>query len=243
MCHGIKLGAHHKEVLQSRQWLDDKIINVAQALLKAQHPLVGGFQDIALAQKLAMTPEPGEFIQLLNVGSQHWITVSNIGCTTPFSVKVYDSMHWRLTGHEKKVVADLLQCREKAIMVSYMDVQLQAGGSDCGLFALAFATSLCNGDKPEAVLYEQSSLRNHLFSGIMQQKLLPFPKKRKRKPRQPIDQRIPVFCVCRLIDDGRKMIQCAHCREWFHVSCVQVETKYIENVDLDWNCNACQKNL
>ena len=119
MCHGIKLGAHHKEVLQSRQWLDDKIINVAQAMLKAQHPLVGGFQDIALAQKLAMTPEPGEFIQLLNVGSQHWITVSNIGCNTPFSVKVYDSMHWRLTGHEKKVVADLLQCREKAIMVIY----------------------------------------------------------------------------------------------------------------------------
>ena len=76
-------------------------------MLKAQHPLVGGFQDIALAQKLAMTPEPGEFIQLLNVGSQHWITVSNIGCNTPFSVKVYDSMHWRLTGHEKKVVADL----------------------------------------------------------------------------------------------------------------------------------------
>ena len=128
-------------------------------------------------------------------------------------------------------------------MVSYMDVQLQAGGSDCGLFALAFATSLCNGEKPEAVLYEQSSLRNHLFSGIMQQKLLPFPNKRKRKPRQPIDQWIPVFRVCRLIDDGRKMIQCAHCREWFHVSCVQVETKYIKNVGLDWNCNACQKNL
>ena len=144
-------------------------------MLKAQHPLIGGFQDIALAPKLAMIPEPGEFI----CGHSTLDYVSGIGCTTPFSMKVYDGM---LTVHDKKVVADLLQCRDKAILVSYTDVQLQAGGSDCGLFALAFATSLCNGEEPEAILYEQSSLRNHLFNGIMQQKLLPFPKKRKRKP-------------------------------------------------------------
>ena len=37
----------------------------------------------------------------------------------------------------------------------YCDVQWQSGGSDCGIFALAFATSLCSGQDPTTTSYDQ----------------------------------------------------------------------------------------
>ena len=38
--------------------------------------------------------------------------------------------------------------RPEEITVNMMDMQKQAGGSDCGLFAIAFATALVNGKQP-----------------------------------------------------------------------------------------------
>ena len=36
----------------------------------------------------------------------------------------------------------------KSLTVEFVDVQKQKGGSDCGLFALAFIASICNGQDP-----------------------------------------------------------------------------------------------
>ena len=36
------------------------------------------------------------------------------------------------------------------------------GDSDCGLFALAFITSICNGEDPVKQIYDQSAMRDHL---------------------------------------------------------------------------------
>jgi len=44
----------------------------------------------------------------------------------------------------KHQIAALLATRSKTIKLSFVDVQKQSGGYDCGLFALAFAT-LVNG--------------------------------------------------------------------------------------------------
>ena len=131
---------YHKAILLSGSWLDDLLVS---AMLKAQHPHLGGFQAPTLADKLAMVPQTGKFIQVLNINTNHWITISNVGCTTPFSVKVYDSLGGRLPTAAKKIIADLLQCSKKSTAVYYEDVQEQLGGNDCGCFSLAFATSLC----------------------------------------------------------------------------------------------------
>ena len=53
-------------------------------------------------------------------------------------------MHGNLPTSTQSLVADLAQCQEHAITVQYIDVQWQSGGTDCGLFTLAFATSLCS---------------------------------------------------------------------------------------------------
>ena len=52
----------------------------------------------------------------------------------------------------------------KEIMINYVNVQQQSGGSDCGLFAIAFATCLCESQNPSLVYFCQKQMRSHLMS-------------------------------------------------------------------------------
>ena len=128
-------------------WLSDNVINICQNLLRQQHPHIGGLQSTVLAENFSMEPQAGEFVQILNVGGCHWITISTIG-RPPSTVKVYDSLPMKLSSQTKKLIADLLMTREKSITIMHTSVQWQSGSSDCGLFVLAFATSLCQGFDP-----------------------------------------------------------------------------------------------
>ena len=58
---------------------------------------------------------------------------------------VYDSMYPLIGTYTKKQTAALVSSQEKKIVIKMMIVQLQAGGCDCGLFAIAF---LVNGIQP-----------------------------------------------------------------------------------------------
>ena len=44
------------------------------------------------------------------------------------------------------------------------NVQNQQGASNCGLFSLAFSTSLCFGDNPLEIQYSQKQLHEHVVS-------------------------------------------------------------------------------
>ena len=45
----------------------------------------------------------------------------------------------------KAQIASLLATKQPTIRVKFMDVQIQSGMSDCGLFAIAYATALSLG--------------------------------------------------------------------------------------------------
>ena len=239
-CGEVQLSKKHRIIISSGAWLNDLIIFAAQNLLQSEHPFVGGFQNPVLSEKMAMVPEAGEFIQVLNVGGDHWLTVSNIGCGNHFTIKVFDSLGGRLPTSSKKVVADMLQCQKKSITIIYESVQIQDGASDCGLFALAFATSLCHGNDPSKELYDQEAMRDHLVHSLEEGKLCQFPSLGKRRSRQKAGiQRVPIYCVCRLPDDESEMIQCSECAEWYHTSCVIVDRRVVENRNQKWNCIKC----
>ena len=53
-------------VLSPTGWLNDRIINAAQTLLKNQFPELSGFQDVGLGQVMNFTIEFGEFIQIVH---------------------------------------------------------------------------------------------------------------------------------------------------------------------------------
>ena len=139
------------------------LINAAQNMLQRQHPHIGGFQDTCLAEKFAMSPPDCEFVQILNLSNNHWITISTIGCETG-SVNVFDSLNMFLSLAVKRLIADILMSSNKEIMINYVNVQQQSGGSDCGLFAIAFATCLCESQNPSLVYFCQKQMCSHLMS-------------------------------------------------------------------------------
>ena len=80
------------------------------------------------------------------------------------SVKMYDSM---TTGDvsvdAKESIATLLNCSSRFIMMLFPEVQQQSDGSSCGLFALAFAYTLCEGRDPSGITYLTSKFREHFL--------------------------------------------------------------------------------
>eukprot|EP00826_Nyctotherus_ovalis_P041753 TRINITY_DN4247_c0_g3_i2.p1 TRINITY_DN4247_c0_g3~~TRINITY_DN4247_c0_g3_i2.p1 ORF type:complete len:240 (+),score=25.90 TRINITY_DN4247_c0_g3_i2:217-936(+) len=48
-----------------------------------------------------------------------------------------------------------------------------------------------------------------------------------------------VFCVCRGADDGTSpMVQCDHCRDWFHFSCVHISDEEVPQIYRCPNCKS-----
>ena len=89
------------------------------------------------------------------------VCVSNV-LTPDGVVEVYDSLppicNNTLTGQ----VAATMQCSSQEFTVRWVNVQLQSGGDDCALFAVAFAEALCTGRDPHVLSFNQSQMRHHL---------------------------------------------------------------------------------
>lgn len=120
-----------------------------------------------------------------------------------------------------------------------MHMQYQIGGSDCGLFAIASACTLCNGQEPASFKYDQNVMRQHLLSGFQNKILTPFPAKLRRCVKSVRRmENIKVYCECRLPDNGEKMVQCFKCKEWFHTKCVRLSEMFLNSNQL-WNCRNC----
>jgi len=60
--------------------------------------------------------------------------------------------------------------------------QLQQNNSDCGLFAIATALTVALGKDPSFVIFDQSSMREHLKKCFEQQKLTEYPNVYKFSP-------------------------------------------------------------
>ena len=89
--------------------------------------------------------------------------MSSIGCVAG-EVKVYDSApNGMISLNAKQQVAAILYTQQPQITLTLELVQCQHGSSDCGLFAIAFATSLVKGENPVSVQYTQHSMRQHFL--------------------------------------------------------------------------------
>ena len=137
-------------LLSPAAWLNDNIVSAAQKLLKQQLPVRNGFQDPCCGLAYAFQIMSDEFIQVLHNGYDHWLTISTIGTATDEVFVLYASVSTKV----KHQIVALLATQSKTIKLSFVDVQKQSGGYDCGLFALAFATALVNGINPGRYLYD-----------------------------------------------------------------------------------------
>ena len=118
-----------------------------------------------------------------------------------------------------------------------MNVHRQVGGSDCGLFALAFATSLCNSDNPTRHLYTQDAMRGHLVTALETGKF-PITRSRRFNLKPVKTEKFDVYCSCRQPYSGDDMVECSSCKDWYHDTCEKVPED-VWNTRKQWICSKC----
>jgi len=236
-----RLFDNDRAILKSSDvWLNDRLINAGQELLKVQHK-VSGLQDVCVAMVYAYCVQKDEFLQILNDGSNHWITISTLGCKQS-EVLVFDSMHMRkqkANCYIENQVATLLKSCNKTITLKYADVQRQSDVNDCGLFALVFATDIVNKRDPRLIKFRQAHMRNHLLECLKSGYLSMFPTfSAPRRPQGILSlETFEIFCICRM-PSIPPMVECSTCHSWFHTACVEVPEEAIQESEVPWFCSS-----
>ena len=114
-----------------------------------------------------------EHIQLLHDGRNHWI----LSFCSNGRVQVCDSLNTALTRSSRKAIRSLYKHYFSGDEVmSFLPVQRQPDGYNCGLFAIAFAVEILDGKSPSEAKFSVDEIREHLISCLETQKLSPFPK-------------------------------------------------------------------
>ena len=236
-------GVEHADELVDGHWLSCDVINRAQSLLKKQFPQQNGLQSTnALKEGRKWKSVPEQFVQIINDNS-HWICTSNRNCRSG-EVEIFDSlMQTEVSTTVRRQLATVLHTLRPRMTMTKVRVQEQIGGSDCGLFAIAFAVALVNGQDPAALTFDQGAMRKHLRLCLQRKQLEPFPTtkelkfKKNRVTGREVDS---IYCLCRGIwvvgeDD---MYQCSACSQWYHESCMlSLSPAHIFNHT--WVCVLC----
>ena len=163
----IVLKFSDRDTISTGQELTDVHINAAQKLILYQFPVFQGLKNTLIIDSIGFWTN--NYLQILHCRSCHWITVSTIGCQ-PNEVNVYDSLYTNVDDGTKRQVEKVFRSSVKFNLPS---VQKQVGMTDCGLFAIAFATSLAFGSA--SVSFKQDSLRLHLQKCFEEKCIHPFP--------------------------------------------------------------------
>ncbi len=129
----------------------------------------------------------------------------------------------------------------RSLTIEIIESQVQEGCSDCGLFAIANAFSLCNGDGPSTTYWYQDQMRGHLVACLKAEVLTAFPGRHSPTAKEKVLQvmNIPVFCHCRQPEDRtKKMPLCQACQEWYHTVCEDVPRAVFCNKQ-GFICSSC----
>ena len=135
---------------------------------------------------------------------------------------MFDSVYDDITSDTVNHICSIVRS-QKSITIEIMDVLKQRGCVDCGLFALAFSTSLCIQEQPSEKRYSQKDLRARLYSIFDSDSSSPqslLSSNRQKVPANLVKKTtvVPVFIHCRLPEEGN-MIEYCQCSEWYHKKC------------------------
>ena len=227
-------------ILTPTYWLHDSEIHAGQIMLKKEFPYADGLQDTAIRGELVL-PAAHEFVQIINVGS-HWVCISTIGCQAG-TVKVFDSLYRKPPSILLDHACRMLVYPQDTITFLNEKVQRQLGSSDCGFFALAFATDLCHGLDPSTQSYNQKGIRQHYVHCLESGRMTPFPKTNKRVHYYMSCNKtnVPIFCLCRLPNNKKEYVECSACHGWYHPECASIP-KWVINSRIRWKCPNCKTN-
>ena len=135
-------------------------------------------------------------------------------------VHVYDSMYPLASTVVKAQIATILHTVHPSLSLQFMDVQVQAGGYDCSLFAVAFLVSLALGKSPGQCHFHQDKMCQHLWRCFQNRELSMFPYSKLRRATESsvkAVEEVHVYCVCRMPElPNTNWIECFGCKNWYH---------------------------
>lgn len=232
-----------EQLLQHDYWLTSDTIDMASYLLAKEYQDIDGFQSVLLYSAISHggivgTPQK-KFVQILNICNSHWVTASNVFCNKN-QLCVYDSLRSPLDPKTQQILSWLLRPQSDNFMVLQPAVQQQTNFSNCGVFAIAFAYAVCQGQPPELCLFTEGRLRAQLYGSLAKNSIKFDMKTIESKVNVNIAQtKVPVYCVCRTAHYHELMVQCFMCQEWYHPTCVEIPETVIGN-DETWLCQKCK---
>ena len=209
-----------KTCLETSSWINDNIIYAAQQLLKKSALGLEGLQSSQCGQKFTfkVVGLQSKYLQVLHVGGNHWIAISNIdlnrGKGVSDRVFIYDSLQLKNIALEtKQQICALMPPSTKYIRLDVMNTMRQPNTYDCGLFAIANITEMALGHNPGKCVWDVDNMRLHLISCFNKQKLDRFPVLKER--RIPFGGAVTfsveeeIHCICRMpYNKIVDMIQC-----------------------------------
>jgi len=167
----ISLKHSDREAIGNGRRLTDMHINAAQRILANQFPSFIGF-DSTLKQR-RVGKWVNNYIQILFCRGCHWITASTVGCREGV-INVFDSLFDDLDDALKRALSEIFS--ENKLTFKMAAVPLQSGGSDCGVFAVAYATALALTQDPlHPMKFNQDGMRTHLIDCLQSKYFVDFP--------------------------------------------------------------------
>ena len=223
-----------KSLLESTTWVTSDEVDDFQDLLKKQKlGKVAGLQSTLvfsyhsahhMIKPVNLSEEP--FIQIVNKGGSHWITLSNSQtsldvCTiydSGYNLYKYTDSHIEMLNMQ---IAKLFHTSNDFIEVRFADVAQQPDGHNCGFYSFAYCTSLIFNDDPRIETYRTQDLRIHAFNCIRDNSVLKFPTTGCQRTHNGYlsEYLIEIHCICRM-PAKNNMITCKSCLKHFHPECV-----------------------
>ena len=163
-----------KSILRGEK-LSDLHINLAQSILKRQFPPLRGLCSTLIQKRKHNNVDLKNQLQIIHSHGDHWIAASNVGCEDEIT-HVYDSVYSSLDRETEDVVHNLFQAAKSLpIKIEMRSCQKQAGGTDCGLFSIAFITAIAYNEDPSKIKFCQMEMRSHLANCFKNNYLTLFP--------------------------------------------------------------------
>ena len=105
----------------------------------------------------------------------HWVIASTVKAA-PGVVIVVDSLFKSIDKETKSIILNLFQPNiVSEPMIKLVRSQQQKSSKDCGVFAIAMATTIALGHNPSNVIFNQKLMRAHLVDCLKERKFTLFP--------------------------------------------------------------------
>ena len=141
-------------------------------------------------------------------------------------------------------------------------VQKQGNGVDCGLFAIAHATTFALRQQPcFDIKFDHTKLRKHLISCLEEETMSEFPILHENVPVRSMPEKIKIkftskaldarrpskprcftienYCICNLPQCLGDQVSCDKCDNWFHKHCVNAPLD-VSQEDVEFVCPNCE---